>query len=238
MNVVRIDDGRYVEVQGTAETTPFRKDGLDAMLALADSRHRSRCIGSSARSSGDALGARPRPRSVVVRCTSSSSPPGIRGSCGSAPPFSCPPGSRRSGLTRYRDTTPVEETGSTFEANARLKAEGYSLRTPHLVLADDSGLEVDASAADAGVLLARYGGPDLTDARALHGGSRALRMTPDDKRTARVPLRARAGQGRRARSRRSRASSRDHPPRAERRQRVRLRSDLLPPAVRSRVRRS
>jgi ribonuclease PH len=36
MNVVRIDDGRYVEVQGTAETTPFKKDGLDAMLALAD----------------------------------------------------------------------------------------------------------------------------------------------------------------------------------------------------------
>jgi ribonuclease PH len=36
MNVVRIDDGRYVEVQGTAETTPFLKDRLDAMLALAD----------------------------------------------------------------------------------------------------------------------------------------------------------------------------------------------------------
>jgi len=36
MNVVRIDDDRYVEVQGTAETTPFRKDRLDAMLALAD----------------------------------------------------------------------------------------------------------------------------------------------------------------------------------------------------------
>jgi ribonuclease PH len=37
MNVVRIDDGRYVEVQGTAETTPFQKAELDAMLALADS---------------------------------------------------------------------------------------------------------------------------------------------------------------------------------------------------------
>jgi ribonuclease PH len=37
MNVVRIDDGRYVEVQGTAETTPFRKTELDAMIALADS---------------------------------------------------------------------------------------------------------------------------------------------------------------------------------------------------------
>jgi len=37
MNVVRIDDGRYVEVQGTAETTPYKKEALNAMLALADS---------------------------------------------------------------------------------------------------------------------------------------------------------------------------------------------------------
>ena len=37
MNVVRIDEDRYVEVQGTAETTPFKKEGLNAMLALADS---------------------------------------------------------------------------------------------------------------------------------------------------------------------------------------------------------
>jgi ribonuclease PH len=36
MNVVRIDDGRYVEVQGTAETAPFDKAKLDAMLVLAD----------------------------------------------------------------------------------------------------------------------------------------------------------------------------------------------------------
>lgn len=36
MNVVRIDDGRYVELQGTAETTPFKRQELDAMLALAD----------------------------------------------------------------------------------------------------------------------------------------------------------------------------------------------------------
>jgi ribonuclease PH len=36
MNVVRTDDGRYVELQGTAETTPFRRDQLDRLLALAD----------------------------------------------------------------------------------------------------------------------------------------------------------------------------------------------------------
>ncbi len=36
MNVVRTDDGRYVEIQGTAETTPFGRDQLDGLLALAD----------------------------------------------------------------------------------------------------------------------------------------------------------------------------------------------------------
>ena len=36
MNVVRTDDGRFVELQGTAETTPFRRQDLDRMLALAD----------------------------------------------------------------------------------------------------------------------------------------------------------------------------------------------------------
>ncbi len=36
MNIVRTDDARYVEVQGTAESTPFKREDLDAMLALAD----------------------------------------------------------------------------------------------------------------------------------------------------------------------------------------------------------
>jgi ribonuclease PH len=36
MNVVRTDDGRYVEIQGTAESTPFRRDRLGDLLTLAD----------------------------------------------------------------------------------------------------------------------------------------------------------------------------------------------------------
>ena len=89
------------------------------------------------------------------------------------------------GLDALTDQTPVEETGSTFEENARLKAEGYSLRTPHLVLADDSGLEVDALGGGPGVLSARYGGPDLTDPERCAAILDALAGTPDDKRTAR-----------------------------------------------------
>jgi ribonuclease PH len=36
MNVVRTEDGRYIELQGTAESTPFPREQLDQMLALAD----------------------------------------------------------------------------------------------------------------------------------------------------------------------------------------------------------
>lgn len=89
------------------------------------------------------------------------------------------------GLEALSDRTEVEETGDTFEANARLKAEAYSLRTPHLVLADDSGLEVDALGGLPGVRSARYGGPTLTDPDRCDLVLRAMRDVPDRKRTAR-----------------------------------------------------
>ena len=89
------------------------------------------------------------------------------------------------GLKHLDDATPVEETGATFEANAKLKAEGYSLRTPHLVLADDSGLEVDALDGGPGVLSARYGSPTLSDKARAKAILKALIDVPDEKRTAR-----------------------------------------------------
>ena len=100
--------------------------------------------------------------------------------------FLCPAGFTVLGLDALTDRTPIEETGTTFEANARLKAEGYSLRTPHLVLADDSGLEVDALGGGPGVLSARYGGPDLTDPERCTAILEKLASTPDGERTARV----------------------------------------------------
>jgi XTP/dITP diphosphohydrolase len=51
----------------------------------------------------------------------------------------------------------VVEDGLTFEANARKKAEGYSRYAPgEIVMADDSGLEVDALGGAPGVHSARY----------------------------------------------------------------------------------
>ena len=89
------------------------------------------------------------------------------------------------GLAALSDTTPVEETGATFLENARLKAEGYSRRTDLPVLADDSGLEVDALEGRPGVLSARFGGPQLSDTARCRAVLKGLIDVPDERRTAR-----------------------------------------------------
>jgi XTP/dITP diphosphohydrolase len=65
------------------------------------------------------------------------------------------------GLPGFSSLAPVVEDGLTFEANARKKAEQYSLAAPgEIVLADDSGLEVDALGGAPGVHSARYAADD------------------------------------------------------------------------------
>jgi XTP/dITP diphosphohydrolase len=56
----------------------------------------------------------------------------------------------------------VAEAGTTFEANARIKAEAYGKASGLLTLADDSGLVVDALNGAPGVYSARYGSPEVT----------------------------------------------------------------------------
>lgn len=61
-------------------------------------------------------------------------------------------------LADFANVAEVDETGSTFAENAKLKASGYAVQTGCLALADDSGLEVEALDGRPGVLSARYGG--------------------------------------------------------------------------------
>jgi XTP/dITP diphosphohydrolase len=82
-----------------------------------------------------------------------------------------------------------EETGITFEENARLKASEYSRRLPReFVLADDSGLEIDALGGAPGVHSARYAGSGKGNSPDDDNNARVLReidTIPEPQRTAR-----------------------------------------------------
>jgi XTP/dITP diphosphohydrolase len=96
-------------------------------------------------------------------------------------------------LPNFRSLPGVVEDGNTFEEKARKKAEQYSLSAPgEIVLADDSGLEIDALDGAPGVHSARYAAEnfqqpgentndDANNARVLQ----ELRNVPSEKRTAR-----------------------------------------------------
>jgi XTP/dITP diphosphohydrolase len=67
-------------------------------------------------------------------------------------------------LSGIAEAPEIEETGKTFAENAALKAVGISRVLPGMVLADDSGLEVDVLGGAPGVHSARYAGVQGDDA--------------------------------------------------------------------------
>jgi len=96
-------------------------------------------------------------------------------------------------LPKFSSLTPVVEDGATFEANARKKAETYSQHAAgELVIADDSGLEVDALNGAPGVHSARYAANEPhaaeanTDDKANNAKLvREIRRVPPEQRSAR-----------------------------------------------------
>jgi XTP/dITP diphosphohydrolase len=79
----------------------------------------------------------------------------------------------------------VEETGTTFEENARLKALAYAKASGMLSLADDSGLEIDALDGAPGVYSARFLRPDAPYEERFDFILKHLRHVPPQQRTAR-----------------------------------------------------
>ena len=79
-----------------------------------------------------------------------------------------------------------EETGTTFEANAELKALAAMRATGLVSLSDDSGIAIDALNGDPGIYSARWGGPDRDFAMAMRNVEEKLQAagatTPEQRR--------------------------------------------------------
>ena len=79
----------------------------------------------------------------------------------------------------------VEETGSTFEENASLKAQAFAQASDLLSLADDSGIEVDALGGAPGIYSSRYAGHGATDEDRVQFLLEKLRNVPVEERQGR-----------------------------------------------------
>lgn len=79
----------------------------------------------------------------------------------------------------------IEENGATFEENAVIKAKGIAALCQDIVLADDSGLEVDALNKEPGVYSARYMGENTSYHIKNRNLVERLEGVPDERRTAR-----------------------------------------------------
>lgn len=82
-------------------------------------------------------------------------------------------------------TLEVQEDGETFEENAVIKARAVMEETKALVLADDSGLEIDYLNGEPGVYSARYMGEDTSYRIKNQNLIERLEGVPEEKRTAR-----------------------------------------------------
>jgi XTP/dITP diphosphohydrolase len=88
-------------------------------------------------------------------------------------------------LSDVKGAPEVEEDGATFQENALKKARSAAQFSGLWILAEDSGLEVDALGGEPGVKSARYAGEGASDADRIGKVLGRLSSVPDERRTAR-----------------------------------------------------
>lgn len=158
MNLVMTESGQFVEIQGTGEEATFSGEELNAMLyygkgAIEDliAYQKEALLASEPVSVAI-------PENTLVIATRNP---------GKAKEFAslfAPSGYTIKTLLDYPELPDIEETGKTFEENARLKAETIAQLIQQPVLADDSGLKVDALGGMPGIYSARFAGEPTSDA--------------------------------------------------------------------------
>ena len=159
MNVIMARDARgemqFVEVQGTGEGRPFAKEELDGLLALAQGGIET-LMGEQRAALGERANVLFRKPKLVLASQNAGKLRELRALFGAEYDISS--------MGELGVDMEIEETGTTFEENARIKAETLCARTGCAALADDSGLEVDCLGGAPGVYSARYAGKHGDDA--------------------------------------------------------------------------
>lgn len=179
MNLVMTESGHFVELQGTGEEATFSGDELNSLLFYGKTGI-EHLIAYQKEALIDKTSEMSFPAEVKTIVIATKNP-------GKAKEFTkifAEKGYHVKTLLDYPELPEIEETGKTFEENARLKAETVAGILKQPVLADDSGLIVDALNGRPGIYSARFAGEPsnnaANNAKLLH----ELTVVPKEKRTA------------------------------------------------------
>ncbi|MEI5988662.1 ribonuclease PH [Enterococcus termitis] len=179
MNLVMTESGNFVELQGTGEEATFSGDELNSLLFYGKTgiEHLIAYQKEALMNQLSEISFPVEAKTIVIATRNP----------GKAKEFTkifAEKGYRVKTLLDYPELPDVEETGKTFEENARLKAETIAALIKQPVLADDSGLIVDALDGRPGIFSARFAGEPTNNAannaKLLH----ELTGVPKEKRTA------------------------------------------------------
>lgn len=157
MNIIMTNKGEFVELQGTAEGFPFKKDQLQDLIDLGE-KGNEMLIDAQKRSLGEIANLILGEKSQVVIATSNAHKLEEIGTILKG--FQVE-------ILSMKDVNlhglEIEENGTTFEENALIKAREVMKRTGKIAIADDSGLMVDAIGGKPGIYSARFAGENATD---------------------------------------------------------------------------